>query len=248
MAPGDITLKQQYSGYWGWAADLELSIAGSSDKITIGGGVREMSTGSSDYSTVQKIEFADGTVWDTNALKALLFAGTAGADTINGTDLADTIHGGAGADTLSGRGGDDTLDGGSGNDALNGEAGNDSYLFARGSGQDTVSDYDTTVGNTDIALFGADIAADQLWFRQAGNHLEVSVIGGTDRFTVSNWYSGSSYHVEQFKAADGKVLLDTQVQNLVQAMAGFAPPAAGQTTLPASYQSSLNPVIAANWH
>ena len=84
-------------------------------------------------------------------------------------------------------------------------------------------------------------------FRQVGNHLEVSVIGGTDKFTVSNWYSGSPYHVEQFKTGDGKVLLDTLVQNLVQAMAGFAPPAAGQTTLPASYQSSLNPIIASNW-
>ena len=73
------------------------------------------------------------------------------------------------------------------------------------------------------------------------------MIGGTDKLTVSNWYSGSSYHVEQFKTSDGKVLLDSQVQNLVQAMAAFSPPAAGQTTLPASYQSSLNTVIAANW-
>jgi len=30
-------------------------------------------------------------------------------------------------------------------------------------------------------------------------------------------------------------------------MAAFAPPAAGQTTLPASYQDDLLPVIAANW-
>jgi hypothetical protein len=30
-------------------------------------------------------------------------------------------------------------------------------------------------------------------------------------------------------------------------MAGFAPPAAGQTTLPANYQASLATVIAANW-
>jgi len=42
-------------------------------------------------------------------------------------------------------------------------------------------------------------------------------------------------------------LLDSQVQNLVSAMAGFAPPAAGQTTLPANYASSLAPTLAANW-
>jgi hypothetical protein len=56
-------------------------------------------------------------------------------------------------------------------------------------------------------------------------------------------------HVEQFitRASDGKTLLDSQVQNLVSAMAGFAPPAAGQTTLTAAYQTSLAPVFAANW-
>ena len=80
-----------------------------------------------------------------------------------------------------------------------------------------------------------------------GNNLEVSVIGTTDKLSLTNWYLCSQYHVEQFKTSDGKTLLDSQVQNLVSAMAGFSPPAAGQTTLSASYQASLAPVIAANW-
>ena len=46
---------------------------------------------------------------------------------------------------------------------------------------------------------------------------------------------------------DGKLLLDSQVENLVQAMAAFAPPAAGQTILPPAYQETLATVIAANW-
>ena len=50
-----------------------------------------------------------------------------------------------------------------------------------------------------------------------------------------------------FRSGNGNVLLDSQVQNLVNAMASFAPPAAGQTTLPTNYQTSLAPVIAANW-
>jgi hypothetical protein len=65
--------------------------------------------------------------------------------------------------------------------------------------------------------------------------------------TIQNWYSGSTYHIEQFKTDDNKVLLDTRVENLVQAMAAFAPPSAGQTTLPQNYQDALAPVIAANW-
>jgi hypothetical protein len=42
-------------------------------------------------------------------------------------------------------------------------------------------------------------------------------------------------------------LLDSKVDTLVQAMAAFAPPAAGQTTLPPAYQTALASVIAANW-
>jgi hypothetical protein len=58
---------------------------------------------------------------------------------------------------------------------------------------------------------------------------------------------GAAYHVEQFKTSDNKVLLDSRVDTLVQAMASFAPPAAGQTTLLPAYQTVLAPVIAANW-
>jgi hypothetical protein len=64
---------------------------------------------------------------------------------------------------------------------------------------------------------------------------------------VENWYLGSQYHIEQFRTGDGRLLLDSQVENLVQAMAAFAPPSAGQTTLPQAYQDALAPVIAANW-
>ncbi|WP_217646061.1 calcium-binding protein [Collimonas sp. OK307] len=51
-------------------------------------------------------------------------------------------------------------------------------------------------------------------------------MGTSDKATLTNWYLGSQYHVEQFKASDGKTLLDSQVQNMVSAMAAFSPPAA----------------------
>ncbi|MBK7052860.1 MAG: hypothetical protein IPH54_20465 [Rhodoferax sp.] len=49
------------------------------------------------------------------------------------------------------------------------------------------------------------------------------------------------------KTSNGKTLLDSQVNNLVNAMAAFSPPSAGQTTLSAAYATALNPVIVANW-
>lgn len=47
--------------------------------------------------------------------------------------------------------------------------------------------------------------------------------------------------------SDGKVLQDSQVDKLVQAMAGFAPPPMGQTTLTDPLQTALAPILAANW-
>jgi Ca2+-binding RTX toxin-like protein len=108
--------------------------------------------------------------------------------------------------------------------------GNDTYLFSRGYGLDSIQENDVTAGNRDTLQFTSGIATNQIWLRQVSNNLEVSVIGTADKMTISNWYLGSQYRVEEFKTSDGKVLLDSQVQNLVQAMAAFAPPAAGQTT------------------
>ncbi|RSZ31201.1 hypothetical protein EJO70_31525 [Variovorax sp. 553] len=156
--------------------------------------------------------------------------------------------GGAGDDTLRGGEDGDVLDGGTGNDQLEGGLGDDTYLFARGGGADVVIEDDATVDKTDVVAFGADISTSQLWFQRVGDSLEVSIIGADDKMTIKDWYLGDQHHIEQFKTSDGLVLLDSQVHNLVQAMASFAPPAAGQISLPSDYQGSLNTVIAANWH
>ncbi|MET2465924.1 calcium-binding protein [Ralstonia sp. SM1864_UCD524_TZ4] len=189
----------------------------------------------------------------------------AGADTLYGGDGNDSIDGGAdndylygeagddalqgssGNDTLYGGNGNDTLEGGAGNDYLNGNEGSDTYVFNSGWGQDSIYNYDTSTGRSDVIAFGDGIATDQLWFRRVNADLEVSVIGSTDKTTISNWYSGAAYHVDQFTTADGKRLLDTQVDSLVQAMASFSPPASGQSTLPQNYRDALESVIAANW-
>ncbi len=176
----------------------------------------------------------------------LTLTGSAAVNSTGNTDN-NVLTGNSAANTLTGGAGNDTLDGKAGADALVGGTGNDTYRLGRGYGVDTIAENDATVGNTDVALFDAGIAIDQLWFTKTGNNLDVSIIGTTDKFTVSNWYLGNQYRVEQFKTSDGKTLLDSQVQNLVQAMASFAPPPVGQTTLNTAQQTALAPVIAANW-
>ena len=172
-----------------------------------------------------------------------------GTSAVNGTGNAsdNILTGNSAANTLTGNAGADTLDGKAGADTLIGGTGNDTYWLGRGWGIDTIQENDATAGNTDVAQFDVGIATDQLWFQHVANNLEVSIIGTSDKFTLANWYSGSANHVEQFKTSNGKMLLDSQVQNLVSAMAAFSPPAAGQTTLSASYATTLAPVIAANW-
>ena len=166
---------------------------------------------------------------------------------IAGNAAANRLRGLGGNDTLSGGAGNDTLEGGAGADLLNGGLGADIYRFGRGDGFDTLTDVDTTGGVQDMLQISGGIAADQLWPRKVDNNLEISVIGTGDKVLVADWYSDTSHHVEVLQLANGQRLLDSQVQNLVQAMASFAPPPAGQTTLLPNYQSALGGVIAANW-
>lgn len=180
-----------------------------------------------------------------NVENGVLFGG---AWRLDGNELDNTLTGTKQRNLILGDWGDDFLNGMGGSDTVYGGPGNDTIVMGRGYGIETIHENDYALGRTDVVLFNDDVGVDQLWFAQTGKNLEVSLIGSGDKLVVEDWYDGSQCHIQQFKTSNGKTLLDTQVQNLVQAMAGFSPPTAGQTTLPANYQSALSPVIAANWH
>ena len=163
-----------------------------------------------------------------------------------GSKFDDVLVGNEIKNILAGGLGNDTLQGGKGDDILAGAAGNDTYVFARGDGADIINE-PNEAGSRDVVFFLAGVSAEQLWFRQVGTNLEVSTIGTTDKITVNGWYAAAGASIEQFRMADGRVLLGSQVQNLVQAMAGLTPPAAGQLTLPAGTAAILAPVLAQNW-
>jgi Ca2+-binding RTX toxin-like protein len=206
---------------------VNLYVTIGTEKLTI---KNHFSTLSYEAAPIEQIQFADGGKWLKADFDAAPYRGTAARDTIYGTAQAEIFIGGAEADILVGG------------------AGGDVYQLARGDGADTIREYDATAGNTDVLQFMAGISASQLWFRKIGNDLEASVIGTGDKAIVQDWYLGNPYHVEQIKSGDGKLLQDTQVDKLVQAMAGFTPPAMGQTALTAAQQTALAPVLAANWH
>lgn len=166
----------------------------------------------------------------------------------------DQLTGGAADELLSGDEGDDILCGGAGTDLLSGGAGSDRYRFGRGDGQDLIADYapwdvdpDNPHPGIDSIQLDAGIAHDQLWFARTGNDLQVAIIGTEEHVQVQDWYLGAAHRLDAIHAGDGYRLLSDQVEQLVQAMAGFAPPAGGEFDLPESYRAELEPVIAANW-
>ena len=175
----------------------------------------------------------------------MALVGGTGSDTLTGYASADLLMGNGGNDSLYGQGGDDVYVGGTGSDVLTDTSttSDDLYNWGRSGGADTLTDS----GGTDRIDILAGVTEDQVWLRKVGNNLELSVIGTSDRLTINGWYASTANQVESFKLSDGQALQASQVQQLVDAMAAFAPPAAGQTTLPANYQTALNPVIAPSW-
>ncbi len=184
---------------------------------TVQGGAGDDTIRVNNFSGTYTVEKIDG------GLGTNVIAGTQYNDTIDlsGTQLINiaNIDGGAGNDTITGSAGNDTIIGGTGNDSLKGGMGNDAYLFGIGGGTDTINDYDTTAGNEDTVQISVNPL--DLIFSKSGTNLVMGINGTTDQITVQNWYSGSSYQTEQFHASDGSQLLNTQVDQLIQAMATF---------------------------
>jgi Ca2+-binding RTX toxin-like protein len=147
--------------------------------------------------------------------------GGEGVDALDGGSGDDQLLGGAGDDTLVGGSGADQFTGGTGNDALTGGSGNDIYHFSRGDGRDTIRDSDSFSGNQDKTLFGATVNPLDLLLSRHANDLRIMIHGSSDQMTVRNWYLGASTQIETLQAGNGEVLLNTQVDQLIQAMAAF---------------------------
>jgi Ca2+-binding RTX toxin-like protein len=144
-----------------------------------------------------------------------------------GNTVDNVLTGNGSANALTGLAGNDTLDGAAGTDTLIGGTGADIYRFGSGYGVDTVQENDATAGVKDAMQFVGSVTQSNVQFKQVGNNLEVLLNGATDKIVIQNWYLGSQYHVEEFRFTDSTVLLDSQVQGLVSAMASFNAPTMG---------------------
>ncbi len=170
-----------------------------------------------------------------------------GTSALNGTGntLNNYLTGNIAANSLSGSSGNDTLCGGAGDDTLDGGSGSDTYIFGAGAEGDIINNNDSGTSNLDTASY-TDATRQDLWFSHNGNNLVVTVAGTTDQVTVNNWYSGTSYQLDQFTSG-GYVLSNAMVEQLVIAMAGYAVPYGAGNTIPQEVQDALAPVIAVTW-
>ncbi|NTV15493.1 MAG: calcium-binding protein [Desulfobulbaceae bacterium] len=168
---------------------------------------------------------AAGTAGYTNSgtnKSEIIVAGDSGEATF-GNDGGDIILGGGGNDTLAGGTGNDILDGGADNDTLYGNTGDDFYLVGRGSGQDTINNYDTTAGKTDSVVFKAGINLADLLVTQTETGLSIYLkdpndpgkpLSELDSLTIQD-ASSEGYGIERFLFASGTTLTMDQLINLM---------------------------------
>ena len=169
-----------------------------------------------------------------------------GGDMLDGGSGDDQLLGGAGNDALTGGSGADQLTGGSGHDTMTGGSGHDTFVVGRGEGQDLVQD---DGGAADRLRYDTGITPLDLIISRQVNDLRIALHGGTDQVTIQNWYtSPTTNQIETIQAANGQTLLHTQVDQLIQAMAGFT----AQTGLTWDQAIDQQPqevqtVLAASW-
>ncbi|MDF0673253.1 MAG: calcium-binding protein [Nitrospira sp.] len=224
-----------------------LSLAGNT--LTGGGGNDTYIIGSGD--TV--VEVADGGTDEvqtglTHTLGANVENLTlTGISAVNGTgnSLNNMLTGNGANNVLNGGNGNDILSGELGNDVLIGGTGNDTFLFSRGEGQDVVRD---NSGPADQILYDTGINPLDLVISRQANDLRLAIHGSTDTVTIQNWYTSTANRTETIQTGNGEILLSTQVDQLIQAMAGFTRQT-GLTWDQAIDQQPLDvqAVLAASW-
>jgi len=200
-----------------------------------GGAVEILDWYASAQNRVERLHFADGTLWDERRLSALgerLF-GTAGDDTLVGLPNGvarnrlyagpgnDVLLGAMNNDVLVGGVGDDRLVaaryrlgtqliGGPGDDRLEGAAYGDAYRFRPGDGRDVIDERDgvTLAAYPDRVFLGEGIDREAVSVTRFGDDLVLRTGGEGDRLEVLEFFRSTRNRVEELRFADGTVWTD----------------------------------------
>jgi Ca2+-binding RTX toxin-like protein len=231
-----------------------LAGLGGADALDGGGGIDTADYSASGSAVTVNLQTGLGSGGDAagdTLIRIENVLGSTGADILVGDQNDNSFDGGLGDDALTGGAGKDTLDGGAGNDVLTGGEGADIYVYGRDDGDDVINNGSTTdlVATGTLRLMD-DLAPENLWFEQSGQDLLINVMGTDDDITIAGWFQDPANALEEIVTADGWVL-DSQVSQLVQAMAVYSAANSGfDSRTSASYvpaDAGLQTAIAAAW-
>ncbi|HEY5712622.1 MAG TPA: calcium-binding protein, partial [Allosphingosinicella sp.] len=224
IGPWDLAVSEINGGN-----DLLITVGGANGTITIVGTVNDGD------QRIERIVFADGTVWTHSDLMRLALSPTASNDTFLGSYDGERIDGGTGNDVVDARGGNDLLIGGLGDDLLSGSGGNDIYQFGLGDGHDIVRD-DVSVwsgrGGFDVVDFTAGISPGDVSVTQVNsNDLVLTITGTGDSITLDETVNDGYQRIEQVRFSDGTTWSFAELLDMALA------PTSGNDTFYGSYDA-----------
>jgi len=203
LSADDVRLQRIHTGSsWTLQDDLRLTIRETGETITVKDHFNPSQRLGLVWfvpadTAIEEVFFADGTVWDAEAIRSQVLLG--------GTEDEEL---------LGYRGRDDVIDGGAGNDLLRGASGSDTYRYGRGDGDDTVADDTWTPGETDRIELKAGLSAANVRLQRVRNSnalpatddLVLTIRDTGETLTVKNHFNESRRHaVEEIVFADGTV-------------------------------------------
>nr|WP_312872500.1 calcium-binding protein [Rhizobium viscosum] len=145
-----------------------------------------------DYYGFEKIEFADGSSWNRDALMEL--------------GRIPNIVGTTASDTLTGIWFNETISGGLGDDVLKGGYGSDTYVYNSGDGNDRIEDSSYSSSDNDILRL-SDINAGGVSLARSGLDLKITIIATGAIITIDDQFDPDGYYgLEKVEFADGSYL------------------------------------------
>ena len=208
LTQNDLIFRRSESLKDGFSNGLILKIKDSHDSIVI----RDAFKDENNSYGIKGVGFDDGSFMSFAEIKRkvlvssdqeqTVFEGFNSDDTIIGGDGNDYLSGNGGNDTLIGNNGDDRIDGGDGDDIitggkgddeLSGGSGSDTYVFGRGDGKDSITNYDDDPNKTDVIKFKEGIVRDDLILQKLrtfkyGSDFLIKIKGSDDSILVKNMF------------------------------------------------------------
>ncbi|MCI3203846.1 MULTISPECIES: calcium-binding protein [Pandoraea] len=135
---------------------------------------------------VDRVTFADGTIWSSSDLLAL----TTQVANLNTNDI---LYGTTGADLFDGKGGDDSMIG---------FGGGDTFVFNKGYGKLEINETDTSISPMNVLQFGAGILPGDVSVSVTSDAAILLTIG-TDQVKIDLMSSPGVFGVQEVRFADG---------------------------------------------